>query len=110
MFIHHEDIRRGGGGLVPAPRELGSTVEDALWRSAGMAKLVFRSAPVGVVLERSDVPGAELRAKAGTRTVTLVGKPSELTLYISGRRDAAEVRVVGDPDAVATFESVRVGM
>jgi hypothetical protein len=33
-----------------------------------------------------------------------------LTLYISGRRDAAEVRVVGDPDAVATFESVRVGM
>jgi len=110
MFIHHEDIRRGGGGLVPAPRELGSTVEDALWRSAGMAKLVFRSAPVGVVLERSDVSGAELRAKAGTRTVTLVGKPSELTLYISGRRDAAEVRVVGDPDAVATFESVRVGM
>jgi len=110
MFIHHEDIRRGGGGLVPAPRELGSTVEDALWRSAGMAKLVFRSAPVGVVLERSDVPGAELRAKAGTRTVTLVGKPSELTLYISGRRDAAEVRVVGEPDAVATFESVRVGM
>src|SRR5664280_1318822 len=45
MFIHHEDIRRGGGGLRPAPRELGSTVEDALWRSAGMAKLVFRSAP-----------------------------------------------------------------
>lgn len=109
MFIHHEDIRRGGG-VVPAPRELGSAVEDALWRSAGMAKLVFRSAPVGVVLERSDVPGAELRAKAGTRTVTLVGKPSELTLYNSGRRDAADVRLVGEPDAVASFESVRAGM
>jgi len=109
MFIHHEDIRRGGG-VVPAPRDLGSAVENALWRSVGMAKLVFRSAPVGIVLERSDVPGAELRAKAGTRTVTLVGKPSELTLYIAGRREKADVRLVGEPDALATFESVRVGM
>jgi uncharacterized protein (TIGR03085 family) len=109
MFIHHEDIRRGGE-VVPAPRELGRSVEDELWGSAGMAKLVFRSSPVGVVLERSDVPGAEIRAKGGSSTVTLVGKPSELTLYMSGRREAADVRVVGEPDAVATFESVRVGM
>ena len=109
MFIHHEDILRGGG-VVPAPRELGRGVEDALWGSAGIAKLVFRRVPVGVVLARSDVSGAELRAKAGTRTVTLVGKPSELTLYISGRREAADVRLVGEPDAVAAFESVRVGM
>lgn len=109
MFIHHEDIRRGGG-VVPAPRDLGSAVEDALWRSAGMAKLVFRSAPVGVVLARSDVAGAELRAKSGSRTVTLVGKPSELTLYMSGRREAADVQLVGEPEAVATFESVHLGM
>ncbi len=109
MFIHHEDIRRGGD-VVPAPRELGRVVEDALWRSAGLAKLVFRSAPVGVVLERSDVPGAELRARAGARTVTLVGTPSELTLYISGRREAADVRLIGDPDAVTTIESMRLGM
>jgi uncharacterized protein (TIGR03085 family) len=103
LFIHHEDIRRGGD-VVPPPRELGRAVEDQLWRSAGMAKLVFRSSPVGVVLERSDVPGAEIRAKSGNRTVTLVGRPSELTLYLSGRRQAAQVRVVGEPDAVAAFE------
>jgi uncharacterized protein (TIGR03085 family) len=109
MFIHHEDIRRGGS-VVPPARELGSAVEDDLWRSTGMAKFAFRSSPVGVVLSRSDVSGAELRAKGGTRTVTLVGKPSELTLYMSGRRDAADVQVVGEPDAVASFESVRVGM
>jgi len=48
--------------------------------------------------------------RSGTRTVTLVGKPSELTLYMSGRRKAAHVQLVGEPDAVATFESVRVGM
>jgi hypothetical protein len=29
---------------------------------------------------------------------------------MSGRRDAAVVQVVGEPDAVASFESVRVGM
>jgi len=109
MFIHHEDIRRGVTD-VPAPRELGRTVEDALWASAGIAKLVFRGSPVGVVLERSDVAGAELRAKSGSRTVTLLGKPSELTLYLSGRRDAADVQVIGEPDAVSQFESVRVGM
>jgi uncharacterized protein (TIGR03085 family) len=109
MFIHHEDIRRGGS-VVPPPRELGSAVEDALWRSAGMAKRVFRSAPVGVVLARSDVSGAELRAKAGARTVTIVGKPRELTLYMSGRREAADVQLVGEPDAVAALESVHVGM
>ena len=109
MFIHHEDIRRGDEVAV-APRELGRTVEDTLWRATGIAKLVFRSAPVGVVLQRSDVPDVELRAKGGTRTVTLVGKPSELTLYLSGRRDPADVQVVGEPDAVSEFESVRVGM
>ena len=109
MFIHHEDIRRGGSEM-PAPRELGRAVEDVLWKSAGMAKLLFRRSPVGVVLERSDVPGTELRAKPGARTVTLVGRPSELTLYMSGRRGAADVRVVGEPDSVAQFESVRFGM
>lgn len=109
MFIHHEDIRRGGSE-VPPPRELGRAVEDVLWKSAGIAKLVFRGAPVGIVLERSDVPGTELRAKSGTRTVTLVGKPSELTLYMSGRREAAHVELIGEPDAIALFESVRVGM
>jgi uncharacterized protein (TIGR03085 family) len=109
MYIHHEDIRRAAE-VVPAPRDLGPAVEDSLWKSAGIAKMAFRKAPVGVVLERSDAAGAEIRAKGGSRTVTLVGKPSELVLYIAGRREAADVQLVGEPDAVATFESVRVGM
>lgn len=109
LFIHHEDIRRGGD-VVPAPRELTEGFEDALWRSATIAKMIFRSAPMGVVLERSDVPDASLRVKGGSRTVTIVGKPSELTLFLSGRRGAADVRLVGEADVVAEFGSVRVGM
>lgn len=108
FFIHHEDIRRGGD-VKPTPRELPQTVEDSLWRAAGIAKMVFRSSPMGVVLERSDVPGATLRVKGGSRTVTIVGKPSELTLFLSGRREAADVRLVGEPDVVAEFGSVGVG-
>jgi hypothetical protein len=95
---------------VPAPRELTEGFEDALWRSASIAKMIFRSAPMGVVLERSDVPDASLRVKGGSRTVTIVGKPSELTLFLSGRRGAADVRLVGEADVVAEFGSVRVGM
>jgi uncharacterized protein (TIGR03085 family) len=109
MFIHHEDIRRGGD-VVPAPRELPEGFEDALWRSASIAKMIFRSAPMGVVLERSDVPDATLRVKGGSRTVTIVGKPSELTLFLSGRREAADVQLVGETDVVAEFGSLRVGM
>jgi uncharacterized protein (TIGR03085 family) len=109
MFIHHEDIRRGGD-IVPPPRELPPGFEDSLWRSAAIAKMIFRSAPMGVVLERSDVPNATLRVKGGSRTVTIVGKPGELTLYLSGRREAADVQLVGETDVVAEFGSVHVGM
>jgi uncharacterized protein (TIGR03085 family) len=109
MYIHHEDIRRAAT-VVPAPRDLGSAVEDSLWKAAGIAKMTFRKAPVGVVLERSDAAGSEIRAKGGSRTVTLVGRPSELVLYIAGRREVADVQLVGEPAAVAAFESVPVGM
>jgi uncharacterized protein (TIGR03085 family) len=109
MYIHHEDIRRAAT-VVPAPRDLGSAVEDSRWKAAGIAKMTFRKAPVGVVLERSDAAGSEIRAKGGSRTVTLVGRPSELVLYIAGRREVADVQLVGEPAAVAAFESVPVGM
>jgi uncharacterized protein (TIGR03085 family) len=100
MFIHHEDIRRGSGEV--RPRELPASVEDELWGSLRITRLALRKAPVGVVLERTD-GGASQRVKAGDRTVTLLGKPSELTLWVSGRRSAADVRVVGEPEAVSAF-------
>ncbi|MHB1008097.1 MAG: TIGR03085 family metal-binding protein [Propionibacteriaceae bacterium] len=107
MFIHHEDIRRGSGEVTP--RDLGRAAEDGLWRGLGIALLTLHKAPVGVVLERAD-SGASRRVKAGTRTVTLVGKPSELTLWVSGRRQAADVRLVGEPDAVATLTAFTTSM
>ncbi|MGV8848563.1 MAG: TIGR03085 family metal-binding protein [Propionibacteriaceae bacterium] len=108
MYVHHEDIRRAGAD--PSPRDLGVAVENDLWGRIGMARMAFRKSPVGVVLERSDMPGTTLRAKPGTRTVTLVAPPSELILYAFGRQTVADVRFVGDPETVAGLEHVHIGM
>ncbi len=107
MFIHHEDIRRGAGEV--RPRTLPAPVEQELWRQLLVAQLALRRAPVGIVFERTDVKTSR-RVKAGTRTVTLVGTPSELTLWTSGRRAAADVRLVGEPDALADLESFTTSM
>jgi uncharacterized protein (TIGR03085 family) len=107
MYVHHEDIRRAAD---PSPRDLGAGVENDLWGRIGMARTAFRKAPVGAVLERSDAPGTTVRAKPGTRTVTLVGTPSELILYAFGRQTVAQVRLIGDPDSVAALESVSTSL
>jgi uncharacterized protein (TIGR03085 family) len=108
MYVHHEDIRRAGA--ANSPRDLAVATENDLWGRIGMARMAFRKSPVGVVLERSDMPGTTFRAKRGTRTVTLVALPSELILYAFGRQTVADVRFVGDPETVAGLEHVHIGM
>lgn len=102
FFIHHEDVRRAGDRPEP-PRRLDAAVEEAIWRRLKlMGRALFRHCPVGIVLECSEPTGAEpIRALAGNPTVTLVGKPSELILYASGRRQQAEVRAIGDEAALS---------
>src|SRR3954462_820157 len=56
LAIHHEDVRRAQPGW--APRGLPRPVQDALWGQAG---LLARRVRGGVLLRRSDVPGAEKR-------------------------------------------------
>jgi uncharacterized protein (TIGR03085 family) len=101
--VHHEDVRRGTLGDV-APRDLPDGLLEALWSQLPfVGRMKFRPSPVGVTLEW---PGHQVhvvrRAEPG---VVLRGQPVELALYISGRREAAEVGVFGEPDAVTRFES-----
>jgi uncharacterized protein (TIGR03085 family) len=105
-FVHHEDVRRAQAD-PGSPRELDPEVEDWMWRRLKlMGRAMFRRSPVGVVLEREqpaesvDEPQT-IRAMAGGQTVTIVGRPSELMLYAHGRRDQADVRLIGDDDALA---------
>lgn len=98
FFVHTEDVRRPNG--LPR-RPTTPEFEDQAARILNtMAKPAFRSAPCGVVLERTD-RNLRLRAKPGTDTVTVVGKPSELLLFTFGRTADADVELIGDPDASA---------
>lgn len=104
-FVHHEDVRRAGDAPQPS-RVLPPEVEEWMWRRLKLlARAWFRRAPVGVVLERlgsADADGEPetIRATGGSRTVTLIGQPSELMVYAHGRTTVAEVKLVGEPDAV----------
>ncbi|MFX4273116.1 TIGR03085 family metal-binding protein [Propionibacteriaceae bacterium Y1685] len=104
-FVHHEDVRRAGDAPSP-PRTLAAADEEWLWRRLTLlGRAFFRNSGVGVVLERADASDDHVRVAPGSRTVTLVGRPSELLLYAFGRRDQADVRTVGEPDAVDELRS-----
>lgn len=99
-WVHHEDVRRAGAEPEqPRPSEPGT--EDRIWRHLKLAgRMMLRSAPVGIVLERSDRPGESLRVAPGDQTVTLVGLPTELLLFAFGRRSAARVEAIGEDSAL----------
>jgi len=99
--IHHEDVRRGAGAAVP--RTLPAAHADALFRQVPlMARLKFRRSPVGVTLARPG--GATAVVRTGSPTVTVIGEPLELALWVGGRRQAAQVQLSGPPEAVGQFE------
>jgi uncharacterized protein (TIGR03085 family) len=104
FFLHHEDVRRAGERPLP-PRELGEETEDWLWRRLKLlGRGFFRRTRVGVVLEREGTADHyepdTIRAVSGATIVTIVGRPSELLIFASGRGAAAEVKLVGEPAAL----------
>jgi uncharacterized protein (TIGR03085 family) len=108
MFVHHEDIRRANGRA--ARPDLG-VVGPALARTLRLtARLLFRRAATGVVLEPDG--GEPITAKGTTDrgTVTLRGPSPELVLYGYGRTSVAEVVADGDPAAVAALAGSRLGL
>lgn len=112
-FIHHEDVRRAGS--APAkPRDLGHETQDWIFRRLRvLARAFWRRARVGVVLERDDDAAASIderafRVSPGTHTVTLVGRPSELLLFTSGRTGVAVVERIGDAEGLAELARARL--
>lgn len=106
-FIHTEDVRRANGlPLRTLPRDF----SDLLWKRLGLiGRMFFGGSPVGVILERSDVPGESQRVKAGAKTVTIVGRPGELVLFAFGREEAADVQIIGLPEAVRGLLAAKRG-
>jgi uncharacterized protein (TIGR03085 family) len=104
-FVHCEDVRRAGPGWVP--RELPTDRQDALWAALRLTgRLNLRRSPVSVTLRTPDGRTLPVVTRSGTEGVAVVGTPGELTLYISGRKDQAQVQLEGPDAAVATFRAL----
>ena len=106
-FIHHEDVRRGGG--VVEPREFSQVINEELFALAKrFGKLTLRNAPVPVILTPPTMPPATIGDKAGVaargdNVLRVAGDPGELLLWVSGR-DAAKVELTGSVEAFEGFE------
>ena len=112
FFIHNEDLRRPAGD---APRELDPALSEQLWRQLRKsARLQFRAAPVGVTLvrhESADEPLQTVVAKAATPLmVTVSGPAGELTLFASGRMEAAQVELSGEDSAIQRLRTTKLGI
>jgi uncharacterized protein (TIGR03085 family) len=107
-FIHHEDIRRAQAGWTE--RSLGDDAQRLLWSMiARMGKRLTREVPAGVLIQNS-VTGSTAVLREGSPHATVAGLPSELVLYLSGRRAQAHVELLGDEDAVARLSGASLGM
>jgi len=93
FFVHHEDVRRAQPTWLP--RTLARRQEDLLCRQVSVAgKRLVRDAEVGVSIERSDT-GKQTALRSRDRTVVVRGLPSEVTLYVYGRKEQARVDLDG---------------
>ncbi|WP_404382386.1 TIGR03085 family metal-binding protein [Knoellia locipacati] len=108
MVIHHEDVLRGDGARGPR-REVSAHLDAAVWALLSrMGRLLFRRVPSGVELH-APRRGA-LTVSGGADPVIVSGEPLELMLTAYGRGNVADVEVTGPPEAVAAFETARLGL
>lgn len=110
LFVHHEDVRRGGGDTTPRPTDELVAVDDALWRTLGSAGwlLTRRLGPVGLQVRRPD--GTARTLHRGSPTATLTGAPGELALFLTGRQAASHAVVGGPDDAARAVRTARFGL
>ena len=105
-FIHLEDVRRGAGDHTPRPADEVADVEAALWAMQGKRTKFLTRKLDDVDLTVALPDGETKHVGGGSRPVTLTGRAGELTLFLSGRRDAAQVELTGETPAV---DEVRTG-
>lgn len=111
-FVHHEDIRRAQPDWRPRP--LDDDHQRLLWamiRTAG--KGLVRKAPVGVTIENATTASrAVLKSPVdgGQDSVVVRGLPSEVVLFLFGRKPQAEVELVGPDQAVAALSGSSLGI
>ncbi len=110
--VHHEDVRRAQESWQP--RTLAAGEQDVLWRLVRtLGRGLGARSPVGVVAQRSDVPGARARVRRTPRSagdVVVRGEPLEVLLLLYGRQDHSVVELDGDPADVARLTGADLGL
>jgi uncharacterized protein (TIGR03085 family) len=106
-FVHHEDVRRASG---ESPRDIDPEMDAILWKMLGFGARMSKKAVKGAALTLRTPDGRERVVSADGQPVTMTGDPGELTLYMSGRKDAAVVTFDGEPTAIAIVQAAGFGV
>jgi uncharacterized protein (TIGR03085 family) len=106
-FIHHEDVRRPAG---EGQRTLAPELDAILWRVLGLGTRLVRRRLKGAALVLRTPDGRERVVSTSGAPVTLTGTPGELALFMSGRKEAAEVATDGDPTGIAIVLAAEFGL
>jgi uncharacterized protein (TIGR03085 family) len=104
FFIHVEDLRRAQPSWEP--RSLAPELEDALWARVGPGGMAKQ---VGATVELRSPHRDPKQGGAGLRLV-VEGDPGELTMFGSGRQEAARVEITGDEELVLRLRNAKLGI
>jgi uncharacterized protein (TIGR03085 family) len=108
FFVHNEDVRRANGF---GPRTNSLAQDAALFCNVARARWFLsrrlRGADLEVEWAGTDnvITTRRRRPKARVR-----GLPGELLLFLFGRREVANVEILGPPEAVAAVQRTPFGM
>ena len=107
FFVHHEVVRRGGEEFTR--RDDIDELDDALWeRQERFSKLLVRRLKdVDITLLRTS--GEKIHLGGGGKPVVLEGTPSEIGLFLFGRREHSDIKLTGDPEAVNEIKTGKLG-
>jgi uncharacterized protein (TIGR03085 family) len=102
-FVHHEDVRRALESWTP--RDLPVDDERELWHHlTRRVRLYIRKSPVPVRLEAPGFGAVSVGNTDDPSAITLSGAPSELVLYLHGRRAQAHVTIDGDDESQRAWQ------
>jgi len=108
FFVHHEDIRRAQPGWEP--RLLTRAEESALWTAVKIAgRGLVRPAGVPVSIRRSD-GGATASLRRGADPVVVTGLPSEIVLFLFGRKATRGLDLTGPEASIAALRDADLGV
>ena len=106
-WVHHEDVRRAAGS---APRPDEPEIDAILWRMTGIEGRLGVRRVRGAGIEIEDAYGRHKVLSKAEPRVTISGPTGEVALYVSGRKEAADVTLDGPPEAVALVTAARFGL